>query len=303
MRSLNCHGPATLLLAGLVVMLAGCAAPPDRESDEADPASAERVARMLVGNYAGRASTGTSDADAAELVRLDARIERIGPGSVETSLSQRQGDGPVRNFILIFRPTAVATRLEGSFSPVDAQGRPAGSCPIEVSVQRDGFVARTDAETCRFGAGGDEVALIKEIAHDGQRLVIGDRVVDPRSGESRMADRVLQLERVRAYSGWAGVRDPGAEDSGGAWRVADEISIDSDGLALDPEDAADMPLGITLDLAPYRVRDGEPPVLRLRVFDSTSGDLLGQAWSDPLAIRIGLALPSVQVGLRIVTSP
>jgi hypothetical protein len=299
MRSPDRHFCRALFLTALVAWLAGCAAPADRETAQPGLGSAERVARMLAGSYAGRSSAGATDADSAELVRLDARIQRIATGGVETALSQREGDGAARNFILIFRPTAIAARLEGTFSPLDPQGRPAGSCPIEVILRSDGFVARTDPGTCRFGTGGEEVALIKEIAHDGQSLVIGDRVVDPRSGESLMPDRVLQLERVRGYSGWAGVRDSGAPDSTRAWRMARDISIQSDGLGVDPEDAADMPLGVTLDLAPYRVREDEPPVLRLRVFDSASGELLGQSWADSRATRIGLALPAVQVGLRL----
>lgn len=291
-----------LLLAGLIFVLAGCAAPADREIEEPRLASAERVARMLAGSYAGRSTAGGPETDSAELVRLEARVERIASGGVETSIAQRRGDGDVRDFILVFSPTAVATRLEGSFSPLDDQGRRVGSCPIEVTVRRDGFVARTNAATCRFGAGAEEVALIKEIAHDGQKLVIGDRVVEPESGESRMPDRILELQRVRDYAGWVGVRESGAPESGGAWRVAEAISIRSDGLGLDPEDAAGMPLGVTLDLAPYRVRADESPVLRLRVFDTASGELLGQSWADPLATRIGLALPAVQVGLRLDAS-
>lgn len=291
-----------VLLAGFVVVLAGCAAPVDREVEEPRLASAERVARMLAGSYAGRSTAVGPETDSAELVRLDARVERIASGGVETSIAQRRGDGDVRDFIVVFSPTAVATRLEGSFSPLDAQGRRVGSCPIEVTVRSDGFVARTDAATCRFGAGAGEVALIKEIAHDGQKLVIGDRVVDPESGEGRMPDRILELQRVRDYAGWVGVRESGAPESGGAWRIAEIISIRSDGLGLDPEDAAGMPLGVTLDLAPYRVRVGESPVLRLRVFDTASGELLGQSWADPLATRIGLALPVVQVGLRLDVS-
>lgn len=291
-----------LLLSVGVVWLAGCAAPAGNKETQTVSGSAERVARMLAGNYAGRSRSNgaTDDGDefeGAALVRLDARIERIASGGVEMSMSQRRGDGEPRNFALLLRTTAIATRLEGSFSPLDARGRPAGSCPVEVSVQRDGFVARTSPATCRFGSGGEEVALIKEIAHDGQRLVIGDRVVDPESGEARMPDRILELARVKDYAGWVGVRE-----SESAWRVAEQITIQSDGLGLDPQDAAGMPLGITLDLAPYLVGDGETPVIRLRVFDSESGELLGQSWADPLATRIGLGLPSLQVGLRLATS-
>lgn len=302
MHSPNRHRPAALIASGLLVWLAGCAAPADRESGEPGLASAERVARTLAGRYAGRTPAEAGEGDSAELVRLDARVERIAAAGVETFMSQRQGDGAARDFVLVFRPTAVATRLEGTFSPLDVQGRPAGSCPIEVIVRSDGFVARTDPATCRFGSGSNEVALIKEIAHDGQTLVIGDRVVDPESGETRMSDRVVEFERVRDYSGWAGVRDSVRDDSQGAWRVDDAIAIRSDGVGLDPEDAAGVPLGVTLDLAPYRARDGESPVLRLRVFDSASGELLGQSWADPLATRIGIALPTVQVGLRLAAS-
>lgn len=291
-----------LIVSGLVAWLAGCAAPGEREIEEPRLASAERVARMLAGSYAGRSTASGSEDDSAELVRLEARTEQIATGGVETVMSQRQGNGAAREFALVFRPTSVATRLEGTFSPLDAQGRPVGSCPIEVIVRSNGFVARTAAGTCRFGTGGEQAALIKEIAHDGQTLVIGDRVVDPETGETRASDRVLQLQRVRAYSGWVGVRDSDSHDSQGAWRVANEISIRSDGLGLDPDDAAGMALGVTLDLAPYRVREGQAPVLRLRVFDSASGELLGQSWADPLATRIGIALPGVQVGLRLAAA-
>lgn len=290
----------SLLPAALMMLAAGCAAPVDRQLAQPGPDLAERAARMLAGSYSGRPSSGGDAGDSAELVRLNAQVRRIAAGGVETFMSQRTGGGAERKFVLVFRPTSVATRLEGTFSPLDAQDRPAGSCPIEITLRSGGFVARTDPATCRFGTGSDAVALIKEIAHDGQTLVIGDRVVDPESGESRMPDRVLQLERVRNYSGWVGVQDPGAHAPGGNWRMADELSIQSDGLGLDPEDAGGVPLGITLDLAPYHVRSGESPVLRLRVFDSTSGALLGQAWADPLATRIGLALPAVQVGLRLI---
>lgn len=302
MQAPICHRAATLFLAVLMVGLGGCMASGDRKHESASLVQAEQVGRMLAGSYAGRLTEHEPGASTTELVRLEARVARIAGRGVETSLSQRQGESEARDFILVFRPTAVANRLEGHFSPLDAQGRRVGSCPIEVTLRQDGFVARTNADTCRFGSGIDEVALVKEIAHDGQKLVIGDRVVDLQTGENRMVDRVLELERVRDFSGWAGVRESSSGEFSDAWRVAEAISIMSDGLGLDPADAGGMPLGVTLDLAPYRVSEGEATVLRLRVFDSNSGELLGQAWADPRATRIGLALPSVQVGLRLDAS-
>lgn len=286
-----------LLAGACCVLLAACAAPRGDEGNSPPRLeSAERVARVLAGRYAGY-STGpdAGEESAGELVRLDTRIDRVGADAIELTMRQRTGESGPRHFELVLEPTTVATRLEGSFSPLGPDGRRLGSCPIEVSVQSDGFVARTDPATCRFGEGGAASALIKEIAHDGQRLVIGDRVVDPDTGESRMADRVLQLDRVRSYAGWAGVRD----GPGSAWRIADAIELESDGRMVDPEDAAGMSLGISLELGPHRVRSDEAPVLRLRAFDRETGELLGQAWADPQATRVGLGLPEIQVGLRL----
>ena len=294
----NGSGQWRLAGAGIVVMLvvAGCVATNQQQGPEPEPAlgPAERVAQMLAGSYAGMASRGSDGNDSDSLTRLDARVEQVSADGVAVRLEQRTGDGEPRNFRLILKPTALATRLEGSFSPLGPRGEPAGECPLEVSVQSDGFVARTSAETCRFGRDGDAAALIKEIAHDGDRLVIGDRVVDPENGEPRMPDRVLELQRVHRFVGWAGVLD-----GSGSWRVAEDIELESDGLGREPEDAGGMTLGLALELAPHYVRDDQPPVLRLRVFDTASGELLGQAWADPAATRIGLALPDVQVGLRL----
>ena len=280
-------------LAALVAM-AGCAATDTQPLPEPGQRPVERVAQMLAGNYAGMAARVGGDNESDSLTRLKARVERVAADGVAVGLEQRTGNGEPRNFRLIFQPTALATRLEGSFSPLGPRGETAGKCPLEISVQSDGFVARTSAATCRFGQGSDAAALIKEIAHDGERLVIGDRVVHPDTGESRMPDRVLELQRVHRFVGWAGVRDGGE-----SWRVAEDIELESDGLEVQPGDAGGMTLGLALELAPYRVRDDQPPVLRLRVFDTGSGDLLGQAWADPAATRIGLALSDVQVGLRL----
>jgi len=283
--------PAAALRAAVLVggtaALAACAAPgSDAGRSEAGLGPAERVAAVLEGRYAGRAS------DAA-LVHLDAVIERVGTRGVEIRLDQRS-DGAERAFRLVLEPTRVATRLAGRFAPLDARGEPLGACPLSVTVRSDGFVATTDAATCRFGEGAKARALVKEIAHDGRRLVIADRVVDVDRDEPVGEDRVLELQRVYAYVGWAGVRNGGDP----AWRVAQSVRLSSDGRVHQPLDAAGTPLGFSLELAPHRVRDDQPPVLRLRVFDDDSGDLLAQAWGEPGAARLGVAVPGLQVGLR-----
>ncbi|MGK7295139.1 MAG: hypothetical protein ACNS61_04810 [Candidatus Wenzhouxiangella sp. M2_3B_020] len=280
-----------------MLALAGCAANgPDRRGAEAGLGPAERVAAVLVGSYAGRFRDG--DAVAAETVRLHAEVGRADVDGVPVRMMQRSGDGVARRFGLVLEPTRVATRLEGRFSPLNEKGEAMGACPLTVRLRDDGFVATTAAATCRFGDGTRTRGLIKEIAHDGHRLVIADRVVGP-DGERIGPDRVLELRRVRPFAGWAGIRD----SAGAPWRVAEPFELESDGVARDPVDAAGVPLGISLELAPHQVRAGEPPVLRLRVFDQASGELVAQSWADPEATRIGVALPRVQVGLRLRYGP
>lgn len=285
-----------LLAAGcailLIVVLSGCAAPSsDERATEAGLGPAERVAAMLEGRYAGR----LRDAPDSGAVVVDVRTERVGVDGVELVMTQSGAGSDARAFGLRLEPTRVATRLGGRFAPLNSQGTALGSCPLSVTVRSDGFVAATDAATCRFGAGTDSRALIKEIAHNGQRLVIADRVVMPASGEPVGDDQVLELVRVRAYEVWAGVRDGAGE----AWRIAQTLEVFSDGAEHRPIDAAGMPLGFSFELAPHSIRAEQPPVLRLRVFDER-GDLLAQAWSEAGASRLGVARPDLQIGIRAI---
>ncbi|MCA1778805.1 MAG: hypothetical protein LC637_05345 [Xanthomonadaceae bacterium] len=259
------------------------------------------VAGLLEGRYAGVASTVSNEQTGIAgqvpdpvLVRMAVQVVEGGAEGVVVRLEQRSDDAAARIFRLTFRPSALATRLIGRFAPLDAQGRELGSCPIEIQIRENGFVARTAAESCAFGH-GQTTSLVKEIAHDGQTMVIGDRVLDSDSGRSMLPDQILELERVHSFRGWIGVR----ETDEGPWRINHPIELDSDGGELRPDDAAGMSMGIALDLAPYRARRDEPPVLRLRAFDLETGTLLGQAWTDLGATRIGIALSGLQVGLAL----
>lgn len=276
----------------LVLFLAGCATSGgDSSAPEPGLGPAEAVAGLLAGRYAG--AVRDDDGAGAGPVQLDAEVARVAATGVFLRMEQRTGEEPTRSFQLVFEPTRVATRLTGRFTPLDASGAAIGSCPLSVSVRSDGFVAATDAATCRFGRGERERALIKEIAHDGQRLVIADRVVRGDSGEPVGSDRVLEFQRVRTFIGWSGVRD----SEQGPWRVSRALRVQSDGGIHRPVDAAGVWLGFSFELAPHRVRPDEPPVLRLRVFDD-QGRLLSQAWGDPGTGRLGVALPGLQLGLR-----
>lgn len=276
-------------LAGLVV---ACAAPgPD---PAVAPGGADRVAGLLAGRYFGVGVGARPGGDGnGQSIRLEARRVAVADGGAAVLLEQRDAEDRIRRFRMTMRATSVATRLTGSFEPLSADGAVLGRCALEYTLRREGFVARTDAADCRFGDSRSATALVKEIAHDGRRLVIGDRVVDPDTGAARGDDRIIEFLRVRTFSGWAGV----AAD-GGPWRRAEPFDIDADATPFRPDDASGMPLGIELELAPYRLSAQQATVLRLRIFDLDDGRLLGQAWADPAATRIGLAARGLQVGLR-----
>lgn len=289
---LSRHRP-TAAVCGAALLLSACAAGPDPTPAPSEPGAAEGVARLWEGEYVGRAR---GDA-ASELVRMQVGLERAEPGAAELAVLQSDG-GDRRRFRIGLAATRLATRLSGSFAPLNADGEPLGSCPLSVRIRASGFVASTSAETCRFDRGGSALGLVKEIAHDGARMIIADRVVDADSGEAVQPDRVIELHRVRTFEAFAGVRAAGDD----AWRVARRFRVRSDGGVHEPADAGGMPLGLRLELAPYLDAEGGAVALRLRVFDAGDGELLGQAWADPAAAQLGIAVPGVQVGLRAARS-
>lgn len=298
-----------------LMILAGCATvePEDRAAQAALQASfqqADQVARMMVGRYIGLpvSMTGSDNHD-ADLVLLEVAVDQASTsGQAIVRLQQRDAtsdEAAPRRFLLSFRPSdpnaetaLAANRLQGEFAPLNANDQLVRSCPLDIVVQSDGFVAQTRAEDCRFASGNGEVALVKEIAHDGQRLVIGDRLLDAVSSEPVGPDQIIQFDRIQRFSGWAGVRDAAAAD----WRLASDFQVESTGLGFVPRDAGGMDLGVALELAPYRWRADEPSVLRLRAFDLQTGQLIGQSWANWNANQIGLALPSLQIGLVLDAS-
>lgn len=275
--------------AAAAVVLAACGGTPERD-DAVDPTLVDRVADVLAGQYTNHAQwqTESERPDSGPVVLEISRIPDAGMDRVALRMVQSRPESPARAFVVELAPDTRPQRLVGRFRPEAPGSR---WCPLDVTVRNDGFVARTDAATCRFG-GDDGHGLIKEFAHDGHRLVIGDRIVAGTGDRPVGDDRVLHFDRVYRFGGWAGVQE--SEDN---WRIAGEIDLASDGRVIEPTDAAGMDLGIHLRLGAYRWSEDAPLVLRLTASNAESGELLGQAWADMDARSIGLALPDVQVGL------
>lgn len=274
-------------LAPALLLATACATSGSSEP-ELSPALA-RIQAALPGRYV---SVTTDGAPAQELV-IETR-----PGDDSSALAfhmrQRGGPGSTRRFGLKLGRGSGANQFDGEFAPLDSGGNAVRSCAMQFHLRDGGLVGETDPADCRFGEGEQVTGLLKEIAFDGRRLVIGERLVDPQDGSSRSRDEILTFLPAADYTGWLGVRD------GDGWRVARELSLAPGGSA-EPLDAAEMTLGVDLRLQYYRMdREEQTILLRLTVNDSETGDLLGEAWSEPGSSSIGLALPELQIGLSRV---
>lgn len=288
----NRHPCMRILTLIAVLAVAGCAAS-GRETPDASPSpQLQEIARALPGRY-----LSVTDSDGhAEVQQLTVRPQSVAESqAVGFVLSQRgtnSGDA-IRRFGLILRPGAVVNRLEGAFAPLGDDGRASNSCDMQFQLGGSGLVGETDPARCRFGEGKNATGLLKELAFDGRQLVIGERLLSLDDGRTRGRDDVLTFLPAVRFTGWAGIRE------GGSWRVTNSLALEPDRAAVEANDASDMSLGFVIDLTYYRMdRDDQPVLLRLTVRDAEDGEVLGQAWSDPGAARIGLALPEIQVGLE-----
>lgn len=283
-------GTVRLQAAALFLLLAGCAATPEPavEADRPSPLLQEIAARMP-GDYI----SVQEEAIRAQSLSIE-RIASAAPRNLGLSLVQSNGQGEnVRRYGLKLEPGAIENRLDGEFALLDAQGRTRRSCGMAFHATRQGLIGETDPASCRFGEAEGRVGLLKEIAFDGSRLTIADRLVDPDSGEALGPDRVIRFLPIRVYEGWLGVLE------GEEWRVARAFDLRT-GASTEPRDAADMSLGVSIALDYYRMERGDDDVLmRLTVTDSQDGELLAESWAAPGSETIGIALPDLQIGLNL----
>ncbi len=279
--------------AALVLLVAGCATAPETASDFSSPQTRAlmEISQALPGEYLS--SRNRQQRESSELP-LRISIERMPSEQLEQAgfmLSQRQGDAQPRHFLIAMNAEP-SGRVAGAFAPLDEIGQVRRRCDMRFTIHSNGFSGETDPETCRFGA-DQNTGLLKEIAFDGNRLVIADRLIDLTNGEPLAGDQVYRLIRSRTYSGWAGRLE------GDNWRLVREFDL-ATGDSRQPDDAAGMTLGLAVDLEAIELQEGEEIVLRLNVTDNQTGEVLGQAWADPEAESLGIALPDIQIGLRLL---
>jgi hypothetical protein len=279
--------PAAGLLA---LVVSGCAAGPEASNQtEQPPAVLQQIASRLPGDYV---SVRDEDRPTQSLT-IDQRSARQADAVAFSLIQAGRDDGSERRYGLELAPGALDNRLDGRFALLGPDGRERRSCPMAFHLTDRGLVGETAPDSCRFGDGNDAVGLLKELTFDGMKIRIGDRLVDPETGEPRGRDRVIHFLPVRPFNGWLGVRE------GDQWRIARDVRL-TPGSRVEPRDAAEMSLGVAIALDYYRMERGDSgPILRLTVTDKRSGEVIAESWTGPKSGSIGVALPDLQVGLSI----
>jgi len=269
-----------------------CAPLDERPSPErfSHAVALEALRAVLPGDYATVADDRASALEPARL-RITP-LHRPGAHALRLMLTQSQSAGDARRFLLEITTGTEEGLLGGVIATLDASNAPTLSCTLDVTIRQDGFSAQTDPEDCRFGSSGQRVGLLKELAFDGQQLVIADRVMPLDAGAGDLPDQVYVFQRIVRFRGWAAIRE--ASD----WRMAAPFEIDSAGGRIQPLDAVGMPLGMIVELTRIGLPNTPAPILELRLVDATDGHTLARAWADRDARSIGVAVKAAQVGLE-----
>ncbi|TVQ40185.1 MAG: hypothetical protein EA370_03920 [Wenzhouxiangella sp.] len=277
----------------MALLLSACASLPEQSTGvtTAEIRALQEINRAMPGEYLASRNRQQRERDEPAL-RIS--VEALPSGQLEQTgftLSQYQEGGPIRHFLLAMT-AGNDGQASGAFAPLDETGQAQRRCDMIFTLHYNGFSGETNPQTCRFGT-GQNTGLLKEIAFDGARLVIADRLIDLETGEPMAVDQVHRFFRAQSYSGWAGRLE------GDSWRVVQEFSL-SAGHPTAPVDAAGMSLGLALELEFIEMAEGDEALLRLNVSDSESGTVIAQAWADTEAESLGVALPDLQVGMRLL---
>lgn len=292
------RSPASLLLAS-ALLLSACATPPGR--DEAPAGSIAKIGQLdelaarLPGRYGAARRLDEDDAGTRMVVSARSGDNAALVLELREELEDRQ-----RGFVLTLDAGGASPFIAGSFVPLQADGTlSAHNCPMRFRV-RDGLLSgQTDPQQCRFGTGADGVGLLKEVALDGSRIVIADQLIGPGESGADPPD-ILRLYRLERFQGQVRVRDGAGLD----WRTSSRVQVEVGANPVEPVDAANMGLAVLIRLALIQGQQPGSPLLYLHLAEADSGTVLGQAWADPQALRLGLALDEVQVDLeKLIPGP
>ncbi|MGY6554525.1 MAG: hypothetical protein ACXIUM_08395 [Wenzhouxiangella sp.] len=269
------------------LLLAACASPGQRDAERIAPAQnadLALIAAALVGEYVSIRRIG----DPGETVTLQVSPEWFGAG-LALNLDQAQS-AQSRRFRLELIPDASRERFSANFIPLQAQGNAGAACAMDFRLSAGRLVGQTDPATCRFQSGEFSVGLLKEMAFDGDRVLIADQLLLPDGTPLGEADR-LSLGRAANFSGTLAVREAGA------WRIARNLRLSSGGSLIEPLDAAGMSLGFLLDLQLVHSPEQDVPALRLQIVSEPNEQVAAEVWADLDSALMGLSLETLRLEL------
>lgn len=267
--------------------LSGCALPPEQASSfRENYYTAQSVALTRFGQMQGNyISTGT---DPTQLTVTPERSEDLGEAALLWTQSDVGDSSNLRQFRIAARGTGAG--VTGIFAPLLNGQLTTRVCPLTwqlaANESTSGILqASTDQSGCVFQSNGASVALHKEIVFDGDFITVADRI----DGPDMPASSTMITQFVRLKSASARVARLDVDQ----WRMAVEFEMPADGQRRQPTDAAGMDLGVGISLR-LQTMDSEPQ-WRLVVSDKDSSEIIGQAWADWNAQRIGWANEKLQV--------
>jgi len=195
----------------------------------------------------------------------------------------------------------------------------AAPCEIRLTAITGGYAGQSEPGQCApGGAAEQQLGLLKKIVIEPGRISLSDQVVYLDTRQVRLESQ-LEFQRIKPFSGWAGVRDDAGE-----WRLAQAFTLHNDGDEVSLLGRDGEPLGLRLQLARIRYREDRDPILRLALWREQRNvaaagvgaqgtgetddagtetvarwQMVGYAWADPTARQIGLNLDWFQAGLQV----
>ena len=284
-----------LWISALVGALTACGTVPKGEPGEGALESATGLSLAMFDQWVGRYASPNPDRLRLEIETEPAPV----PNQRIFIWTQRVGGGEsptpgVRQFVI--QVALVDGALTSTFAPLNRSTRTDRGCPLRWQMAQDNdgqptLLGQTDPASCQFGPPQARMSLLKEIAFDGERIRVADRLIDSEStGPGASPAQVTEFVATQRYAGTLGVRE------NNEWRVSEPIALDSDGQRRPVSDAAGMPLGLAVGLERRYI--GDQLKLRMVISDAQGDRVLGQAWADADALSIGWSSPTVQAAFR-----
>lgn len=274
-----------LLIA--LITLAGCAGTAVPEHERTPRAVApEAIAAAVTGEFASIRQAS----DTADPTRLRVEAEPVNNGVILTMTQHRAETERV--FELQLMAGASVDNFDARFIPRQAgRGTTGPACDMNFRLAGGLLVGETDPAECRFQSDGRSIGLLKEIAFEGNRVMMADQLVLEDGSMWGEPDQ-LTLVRVAHFRGML------ARNEAGHWRVARNLRLASGGNLVEPLDAAGMSLGLLLNLESVESLDRQVPALRLQVIEDQSGRVTAEVWSSLDAGTIGLGLDDLRIELQ-----